>query len=75
MMILSPKLVVMGGGVMEQEHIFPLLRQEVISHLNGYIQSQTVMEGLDNYIVPPALGGRAGVLGAIALAQQAFDNR
>jgi fructokinase len=75
MMILSPKLVVMGGGVMEQEHIFPLLRQEVISHLNGYIQSQTVMEGLDNYIVPPALGGRAGVLGAIALAQQAFENR
>ena len=74
-MILSPQLIVMGGGVMEQAHIFPLLRQEVKSHLNGYIQSETVTEGLDNYIAPPALGGRAGVLGAIALAQQAFENR
>ncbi len=73
MMILSPKVIVMGGGVMEQEHIFPLVRQNVKSHLNGYIQSETVLEGLDDYIVPPALGGRSGVLGAIALAQQARD--
>lgn len=71
MMILSPKMVVMGGGVMEQEHIFPLVREDVKSHLNGYIQSDTVLEGLDDYIVPPALGSRSGVLGAIALAQQA----
>ena len=73
MMILSPKMVVMGGGVMEQEHIFPLVRRNVKFHLNGYIQSETVLEGLDDYIVPPALGGRSGVLGAIALAQQARD--
>jgi len=71
MMILSPKMIVMGGGVMEQEHIFPLVRRNVKSHLNGYIQSETVLQGLDDYIVPPALGGRSGVLGAIALAQQA----
>ena len=71
MMILSPKMIVMGGGVMEQEHIFPLVRRKVKSHLNGYIQSETVLQGLDDYIVPPALGGRSGVLGAIALAQQA----
>ena len=75
MMILSPQMVVMGGGVMEQEHIFPLLRQELKSHLNGYIQSDVVLKGLDDYIVPPALGGRSGVLGAIALAEQAFTNR
>lgn len=73
MMILSPKMVVMGGGVMEQEQIFPLVRQKVKSHLNGYIQSETVLEGLDDYIVPPALGSRSGVLGAIALAQQARE--
>lgn len=71
MMILSPKMIVMGGGVMEQEHIFPRVRRNVKSHLNGYIQSETVLQGLDDYIVPPALGGRSGVLGAIALAQQA----
>ena len=73
MMILSPKMVVMGGGVMEQEQIFPLVRRKVKSHLNGYIQSETVLKGLDDYIVPPALGSRSGVLGAIALAQQARE--
>lgn len=73
MMILSPQLVVMGGGVMEQEHIFPLIHREVKSLLNGYIQSPTVLEGMDNYIVPPALGGRSGALGAIALAERALQ--
>ena len=74
MMILSPQLVVMGGGVMEQEHLFPLLHWEVKSLLNGYIQSPTVSDGLDRYIVPAALGGRSGVLGAIALAQRALQD-
>jgi fructokinase len=74
MMILSPQLVVMGGGVMEQEHLFPLLHREVKSLLNGYIQSPTVSDGLDRYIVPAALGGRSGVLGAIALAQRALQD-
>ena len=74
MMIMSPQLVVMGGGVMEQEYIFPLIHQEVKSQLNGYIQSPTVLDGLDSYIVPPALGGRSGVLGAIALARRALQD-
>ena len=73
MMILSPQLVVMGGGVMEQEHIFPLIHREVKSLLNGYIQSPTVLEGMDSFIVPPALGGRSGALGAIALAERALQ--
>ncbi len=74
MMILSPQLVVMGGGVMEQVHIFPLIHQEVKSLLNGYIQSPTVLEDVDSYIVPPALGSRSGALGAIALAQRALQD-
>ena len=73
MMIMSPQLVVMGGGVMEQQHIFPLVHREVKSLLNGYIQSPTILEGIDSYIVPPALGGRSGVLGAIALANRALQ--
>ena len=72
MMILSPQMVVLGGGVMEQEHLFPLIHQEVKSQLNGYIQSPTILDRPDRYIVPPALGGRSGVLGAIALAERAL---
>jgi fructokinase len=67
---LSPTRIILGGGVMQQEHLFPLIRAEVKSLLNGYVQSPAILENIDTYIVPPGLGPRAGVLGAIALAQQ-----
>jgi fructokinase len=68
---LSPQRIIMGGGVMEQRHLFPLLRKEVQELLNGYIQRPEITEAIDQYIVPPLLGSRAGVLGAIALAMDA----
>ena len=66
--ILSPQRIVMGGGVMEQRQLFPLIRREVQQLLNGYVQSPSIVENIDAYIVPPGLGKRAGVLGALALA-------
>jgi fructokinase len=66
---LSPNRIILGGGVMHQRHLFPLIREEVRRLLNGYIQLPMVLEKIDEYIVPPALGDRAGVLGAIALAK------
>ena len=70
--VLAPQRVIMGGGVMDQVQLFPLIRSEVQRLLNGYIQRPPIMEGIDHYIVPPGLGNRAGVLGAIALAQDAY---
>jgi fructokinase len=67
---LSPQRVVMGGGVMEQLQLFPLVRRKVQDLLNGYVQSSEILERIDKYIVPPGLDNRAGVLGAIALAKQ-----
>lgn len=67
---LSPQRIVMGGGVMEQAQLFPLIRQKVQQLLSGYVQAPQILEEIDGYIVPPVLGRRAGVLGAIALAQQ-----
>ena len=57
---LSPRRVIMGGGVMEQQQLFPMIREEVAAMLNGYVAAPE--------IGPPALGKDAGVLGAIALA-------
>ncbi len=68
---LSPQRIIMGGGVMDQEHLFPLIHQKVQTLLNGYVQSPAILEQIDQYIVPPGLGNKAGVLGAIALAEQA----
>lgn len=66
---LSPQRIILGGGVMSQPQMFPLVRRYVQELLNNYVDSPAVREGIDHYIVPPGLGSRAGVLGAIALAQ------
>lgn len=74
--ILSPQRIVLGGGVMRQEHLLPRIRAEVPALLNGYIPARPILDPgeLEQYIVPPALGERAGVLGAIALARQAANS-
>jgi fructokinase len=57
---LSPQRIVLGGGVMRHAKLYPLIRAKVSDLLNGYVEAPE--------IVPPLLGARAGVLGAIALA-------
>jgi len=71
---LSPQRIILGGGVMGQSHLFPMVRQKVLELLNGYVQSPAILEHIDEYIVPPGLGSKAGVLGAIALAHQAAED-
>ncbi len=70
---LSPQRIVMGGGVMNQPQLFPMVRQKVQEQLNNYVQSPAILEEIDSYIVPPKLGSRAGVLGAMALAQRTVE--
>lgn len=68
---LSPQRVILGGGVMERRTLFPLVREQVLELLNGYVQAPSLLEAIDEFIVPPALGNKAGVLGAIAMAERA----
>jgi fructokinase len=72
--ILSPRRIVIGGGVMRQPRLLPLIRRKVQDGLSGYIQAPELLDHIDRYIVPPALGRRAGVLGAIALGKRAARN-
>jgi fructokinase len=65
---LSPQRIIMGGGVMSRASLFPRVRLKVQALLNGYVQTPEILEAIDTYIVPPALGAKAGILGAIALA-------
>jgi fructokinase len=71
--ILSPQRIILGGGVMERSFLFPMIRSEVQDLLNGYIQVPAITEEIDDTIVPPALGGQAGVVGAMALAMRALE--
>jgi fructokinase len=70
---LAPQRIILGGGVMQQEFLFPLIREKVQALLNGYVQVPAILEHIDTYIIPPGLGKHAGVLGAIALAEQAWN--
>lgn len=68
----SPKKVILGGGVMQQEQLFPLIREEVKRSLNGYVQAKAVLEEIDTYIVSPGLGSLSGLTGALALGIEAW---
>lgn len=71
--LLSPKKIVLGGGVMHQLHLFPKIRRLTQEKLNGYIASPVVTQGIDDYIVPPALGDNAGAVGSLLLALDALN--
>ena len=69
-LVLSPERIVLGGGVMHQEQLFPLIRKKTAEYLNGYIRTKEI-ENLDTYIVPPSLNDNQGVLGCLKLAHRA----
>lgn len=71
--MLSPKKIVLGGGVMHQMHLFPKIRKRTLELLNGYVAHKAILEDIDNYIVPPALGDNAGAAGSLLLALEALN--
>lgn len=71
-LILSPQKIVMGGGVMKQQQLFPLIHTKLQELLNGYVQSPAINENIAEYIVSPQLGDNAGLCGALALARKAL---
>jgi len=70
---LSPERIILGGGVLEQRQLFPLIHHRLRELLADYVQSPRTTSELDKYVVPPGLGKDSGVLGAIALAQRAAN--
>lgn len=77
--VLSPRRIVLGGSVrragqLGEAEFFRRMRVELAHALGGYIDSPALRDrGLDGYLVPPELGDDAGVLGALALAQDALS--
>jgi fructokinase len=69
--VLSPERILIGGGVMKQPRLLPLVRREVVGLMNGYLDATAVGDEVSTYIRGPELGSRAGVFGALALAQTA----
>lgn len=65
----SPKKIILGGGVMHQEKLFPLIRTKVAEYLNGYLVTEELQD-MEQYICPSALKDNQGILGCLALILQ-----
>jgi fructokinase len=72
---LSPEKIILGGGVMKQKQMLPLIHQRVKHLLNNYIRVPEITDRIEKYIVLPELGDDAGVLGAIALAGREYKKK
>ncbi|MCM1135828.1 MAG: ROK family protein [Clostridium sp.] len=70
---LSPEMIILGGGVMHQEQLFPMIRNYVKEMLNGYIKTEEI-ENMDSYIVPASLHDDQGIMGCLELARRALKN-
>ena len=62
---ISPQRVITGGGITRKKGLIEDVRSRVVRILNGYVAAPEITERIDEYIVPPGLGERAGVLGAM----------
>jgi fructokinase len=72
-LVLSPNRLIVGGGVMQTQQLYPHVRKHLQQALGGYVQAAAVLSGIDDYVVAPKLGQRAGIAGAIALAERAVS--
>jgi fructokinase len=72
---LSSKRMILGGGVMQQEWLLPMIRAELLQVLNRYVRSEELIEKVEHYVVPPKLGNRSGIAGALVLAEQAYQEQ
>jgi fructokinase len=74
-LVLSPKRIILGGGIMKQTQIFPLIHKYIQEAMNGYVEFQELEAGIADYIVSPGLGDNAGIVGSLMLAERALQGR
>ena len=67
----SPRRIVLGGGVMHQEHLLPLIKQNVKEILNDYLQTKELAD-LDSYIVLASLNDDQGIMGCLKIAMNSL---
>lgn len=69
-LLLSPQKIILGGGVMHQEQLMPLVRKKVKEMLGGYVETKELAD-MDSYLVLPSLKDNQGILGALKLGMDA----
>lgn len=63
---ISPRKIILGGGVMHQQQLFPIIRKKLKEKLAGYIHTRE-LDDIDDYVVPASLDDEQGIKGAVQL--------
>ena len=71
-MILQPQKIILGGGVMHQKQLFPLIRKKVIEKINKYVVTKE-LDNMDEYIVPNSLNDKEGILGSFKIGLDKYN--
>ena len=70
---LSPEIIILGGGVMHQMQLFPLIRKKVTEYLGGYVNTEELSD-MEHYIVPASLHDDQGIMGCLELGRKALED-
>lgn len=70
---LSPEIIILGGGVMHQTQLFPLIRKKVTEYLGGYVNTEELSD-MEHYIVPASLHDDQGIMGCLELGRKALED-
>lgn len=70
-LLLSPEVIIFGGGVMKQRHMLPKVHKAFNQFVNDYVKTPPI----EKYIVTPALEDNPGTIGCFALARKVLLNK
>jgi fructokinase len=72
LLTVSVERIVLGGGVMKRHGLLNKIQKRTVELLNGYLE---LPDDMSTLISEPKYGDRAGLYGAIALAQKSIEDK
>ncbi len=72
MLTYSPEKIILWGGVMHQEKVFDMVRQNAVEFLNGYLPETRPAEGYVTVCGGSCTGQNPGIIGAMCLGMDAY---
>ena len=67
-LLVSPKVIVLGGGISHRSCMLPMIRKEFLAIINGYLTHELITEEkVDDFIIFTPFGADAGLIGAATL--------
>ncbi|WP_277472790.1 MULTISPECIES: ROK family protein [unclassified Paenibacillus] len=66
--VLSPDIIILGGGVMKSGQLLSKVKKELVERIANYVE----IPPIDQYVGLPALGDDTGITGGLLLAIQEY---